>query len=564
MAKARPDAVVVGLGAAGGVVAGRLAEAGLRVLALEKGPEHGPRDVLLKHDEIRHFVRGELLPRMETDPITWRESPRRRAVVLPWATTLYPLADPFHVPPSLGVGGGSVHWTAVSRRFRESDFRMRSTIVERFGAGALPPETTVADWPIGYEELEPYYDRVEWELGVAGQAGNVGGELVEGGNPFEAPRARGYPMPPLRRGAADGLFAAASERLGYHPFPQPTAIASVPYGGRAACVYCGFCHGYPCHVGAKSSTAVTTIPAGLATGNLELRTGARVLRVERDDSGRRVRGVVYVDADRRRVEVASDVVVLACYALENARLLLVSGVNGNGEVGRHYMTHNYGQLTGLLDEPTNPFVGPQAASSTFDDVASELLPDNDAGVVWGSPVISVPGDFQPIEAAHMRPREVPRWGRPLKEWLRTSFARLYAMCSQTANFPSPAAYCDLDPDVRDAWGEPALRITHGWTDYDRRAAELMMTVKRRVAEEMGVVESWEALAAPHYHVSNHEAGVHRMGDDPATSVVDSFGACHECAGLYALGGGQFPSYGGYNPTETIQALAYRAAERIAS
>ncbi|MFT4081591.1 MAG: GMC family oxidoreductase [Nocardioides sp.] len=558
----RSDAIVVGLGAAGAIMADRLTAAGMRVLALDKGDNHLDRELWSTHDELRMYVRGDMLPTMRTDPLTWRADHTTSARVLPWAGTLYPHADPHHLPPSLGTGGGTVHWTGASWRFREADFRMRSTVRERYGASALPTDTDVVDWPLSYADLEPYYDLVEHELGVSGAAGNIRGRTQPGGNPFEAPRQGDYPMPPLRRAAADRLFVEAATRLGYHPFPQPAGIASVPFRGRPACTYCGFCHGYPCHTGAKSSSLVSSLPAALATGRLDIRTGCRVTRVRMDRQGRRIAGVDYLDESGRGRVADAQLVLLACYTLENTRLLFLSGIHCGGLVGRWFMTHNYGRLTGTLSEPTNGFMGAQAAASVFDDVTSELIPDNPEGALWGSPVISVPGDFQPIEAAHMRPATVPRHGWPLKEWLRDNFSRLFAICSQTANLPGAAGWCDLDPQVRDPAGLPALRITHRWTAADLAAAAFMMRIKRKVADEMGWVERWEDDLSPRYHVSNHDAGTYRMGEDPHASVVDPYGELHTCRGLYVLGGGQFPTFGSYNPTETIQALSYRTADHI--
>lgn len=555
------DAIVVGLGASGAIIAEQLASSGMRVLGLDKGPNYTPEDFRFKHDELRYFIRGEMLPRMATDPITWRPNQRTNAGILPWAIGPYGLGDPLNLPPSIGTGGGSVHWTGASWRFREADFRMRSAIIERFGKKALPEGTTLVDWPITYLDLEPCYDRVEWDLGVSGLAGNVDGQVQPAGNPFEAPRRRGYPMPPLRTGAGDQRFVESCGRLGYHPFPQPSAIASIAYNGRSACVYCGYCHGYPCHVGAKQSANVTSIPIALASGNLEIRSFARVFRVDRDSDGH-VTGVSYFGPDDKVHQVMARTVVIASYCIENTRLLLVSGINRNGQVGKHYMTHNYGYLTGTLADITNPFMGPHTAASVIDDFTSELVPDNDLGVLWGSPVTSFPGDVQPIEAIHNRPTTVPRWGAPLKEWLCNSYLRLHKLYSQTTNLPSPLCYADLDPNVTDRFGQPALRITHDWIEYDRNAAEFMLRIKRKIAAEMDMKDWWEADPTPHYHMSTHEVGMHRMGDDPATSVVDRYGEVHECRGLYAVGGGQFPTMGGYNPTETIQALAYWAADHI--
>jgi gluconate 2-dehydrogenase alpha chain len=315
-------------------------------------------------------------------------------------------------------------------------------------------------------------------------------------------------------------------------------------------------------VGAKSSTHVTSLPVALATGNLELRPHCRVIQVNRHDGDGSVRGVSYLDPDGTQREVEAEIVVLACYVLDNTRLALLSGINGNGQVGRNFMTHNFGWFNGVLPEDTNPFVGTLVAGSAVDDLGGDRIPDNAEGVLWGSPIVGFPTDIQPLEAVHTMNPAVPRWGADFKEWLRTNYVRLFRMYTQTTNFPSPRHYCDLDPNVTDPHGLPALRITHDWDDHDARSVEYFSGIKRRIANEMGVQESWEHDSRPFYHLSTHETGLHRMGEDPATSVVDPYGESHECKGLWVLGGGQFPSYGGYNPTQTIQALAYWAADRL--
>lgn len=558
----RADAVIVGLGSAGGIMAERLADAGLKVVGLEKGPDYAQEDFEIKHDEIRYYQRGAIVAGTSTDPVTWRATSRDTARVLPWSAGPLGIDEPLYGLPSIGTGGGTLHWGCAAYRFRAADFRMRSAIVERFGEDALPSDTTLADWPLTYAELEPYYDRAEYDQGVAGRAGNLAGEIRDGGNPFESPRARDYPMPPVQQGAGDHLFVEATTRLGFHPFRQPLALNSVEYQGRSACVNCGFCHGYPCHVQAKSTTQVTSIPRAKATGNLDVRPFARVCRIHRDSCQRRVTGVSYFDASGRVRQVGADVVILAAYSLENVRLMLLSGIDANGQVGRHFMTHNFGWTTSILPEWTNPFIGTFNASSAIDDLTSEIVPDNDRGVVWGAPIISVTGDLQPIEAFHNMPAHAPRWGQGLKDWMRDHYRRLHRMYSQTTNFPSARHFCDLDPNVKDKWGQPALRITHEWEDIDADAVEFLNTFKARIAEEMGALDVWQDGGRPPYHLSTHDVGVHRMGDDPATSVTDRHGAVHECDGLYAVGGGGFPSYGGYNPNLTIQAMAYWSAEAL--
>jgi gluconate 2-dehydrogenase alpha chain len=536
-----------------------MAQAGMRVVALDKGQRYSDEDVRIKHDELRYFVRQEISPHMGNDPITWRATADSTAHVLPWSVG--PLAlGPLFVPPSIGVGGGTIHWAAWAWRFREAELRLRTTLVDHLGEQAVTG-TAIVDWPIGYDELEPYYERAEYEIGVSGQAGNLNGEIHDGGNPFEPPRKREYPMPPLRMTAGDEPFVAAARRLGLHPFPAPAAINSVGYQGRSACVYCGFCRDYPCHVGAKSSSAVALLPRAMETGNLEVRPYSRVLDVRRDAAGRAA-GVRYIDlVQRREREIDAEYVVLAAYAIENARLLLVSGIDGNGVVGKYFMTHNYGWFTGTLPEWTNPFAGPAVASSVVDDYTSELVCGTD-GAVWGSPIIGFGGDVQPVEATRNMPESAPKFGQGFKDWLRENYRRTFSMYHQTASFPSELFFCDLDPNVRDPFGQPALRITHDWTDRDARDVEFMQVKKRDIAREMGMREYWEAPNRPPYHLSTHEVGTHRMGDDPRSSVVDRFGQCHTVPNLYVLGGGQFPTYGAYNPTLTIYALAYMAADQI--
>jgi gluconate 2-dehydrogenase alpha chain len=557
------DVIVVGAGAAGAIVASELAQEGLQVLCLDKGPRFSTEDFRLKQDEIRYYARGALVPSMKTDPLTWREtSGDGEGELAPWAAGPLGTANPLHLPPSLGTGGGSIHWGGACWRFRESEFQMLSTIEERLGKDALPENHTLIDWPISYADLEPYYDKAEWELGISGRGSNVVDrpDLTE--NPWEAPRARDYPMPPLRQGAADIEFQEACRRLGYHPFRTAAAIASEPFKGRSGCTYCGFCHGYPCHVDAKTSTHVASLPAGIESGNLEIRDFCRVYEVNQVADGSRVTGVSYIDPDGRSVDAEADRVVLACYALENARLLLASGINRNGQVGKHLATHAFGFFMGLTKEPANPFMGTLVASTSIEDFSGELVHDHDPSVLWGAPIISWPGDYQPIEIVHAMPTSAPRWGAGFRDWMRDNYIHVWSMYSQTANIPTTDTFVDLDPHRKDPWGQPALRMTHGWGEHDERMVEFLLTRKRLIAQEMGLTTWWEETTKPAYHLSTHEVGTHRMGEDPATSVVDVFGRSHECDNLYVIGGGQFPSYHGYNPTETIWAMAYMTVDHM--
>ena len=195
------EAIVVGLGASGGIIAEQLTKAGIRVLALDKGPVHTSEEFTFKQDEVKYYSRGSLVPQLATDPVTWRPDEKATARLLPWAAGVRGNSEPLHLPPSIGPGGGTLHWGGASWRHRDADFRMKSLIEERFGADALEEDSTMVDWPIGYDDLEPYYDRVEWELGVSGRAGNVKGAPDPAGQPLRIPAGARFPDAPAAHGA---------------------------------------------------------------------------------------------------------------------------------------------------------------------------------------------------------------------------------------------------------------------------------------------------------------------------------------------------------------------------
>ena len=273
MATEKTDVVIVGVGAAGGILAAELGKAGMKVIGLERGPRLTTQD-FDPHDELRYFQRQDLRPNIKRQPITWR--PNANAPATPLSLQNY----------GNQAGGGTVHYGAVSWRLHEDDFRARSHTIARYGTSAIPEHSSLADWPLSYGDLERYYDQAEYELGVSGKAGNLQGKKIDGGNAFEAPRRRDFPLPPLLWDQGAILFDAATRKLGYHPFSTPRAILSEPYQDRPACTYCGFCQAFGCHVGAKSSILVTKLPEADATGNFKLITGAMCYRVNSDNSGR--------------------------------------------------------------------------------------------------------------------------------------------------------------------------------------------------------------------------------------------------------------------------------------
>ncbi len=559
MATEKTDVVIVGVGAAGGILAAELGKAGMKVVGLERGPRLTTQD-FDPHDELRYFQRHDLRPNIKRTPITWRANANVRANPIPVQNY------------GNQAGGGTVHYGAVSWRMHEDDFRARSHTLARYGASAVPADSSLADWPLTYADLEPFYDRAEYELGVSGKAGNLQGRKIEGGNVFEAPRRREFPLPPLRQDQGEILFNKATRGLGYHPFSTPRAILSDAYGGRPGCTYCGFCQAFGCHVGAKSSILVTKLPEADASGNFTLRTGAMVYRVNSD--GNRVTGVSYWGPDGSDNTVEAEIVILTPFIYDNTRLLLLSKTdrfpnglaNSSGEVGKHLMTHMMiNMYVGFDDRHLNVYMGPSAQKHTIDDFNADNFDHSGLGFIRGSQISIGTGNLQggPISATTMMPPPgVPRWGAAYRDFIATYFARHAAMVAQTEDLPYADQTIDLDPDVRDQWGLPAPRLTYDW----RRPNELkrvafMQQKMEEIGRAMGATVVWRAPTGPGAPGAHHEGGT-RMGSDPKMSVVNRYGQSWDVPNLFVVGSSTFPTMSGFNPTLTIQALAYMSADAI--
>jgi gluconate 2-dehydrogenase alpha chain len=461
----------------------------------------------------------------------------------------------------------------VSWRLHEDDFRARSQSIERYGASAIPQDSSLADWPLSYADLEPYYDRAEYEIGVSGKAGNLQGRKIDGGNVFEAPRRREYPLPPLDLDQAGILFDAGTRKLGLHPFSTPRAILSRPYNGRPACTYCSYCQAFGCFIGAKSSILVTKLPEADATGNFKLVTGAMTYRVNSDNSGRAT-GVSYWGPDGSDNTVEADLVILAPFIYDNTRLLLLSKsdkfpnglANSSGQVGRHIMTHINVRVFATFDERVNIFMGPSAQRHTIDDYNADNFDHGGLGFIRGAQISVHPAELEagPIGTAMgmTPPPGVPRWGAAYRDFLAKNYTRFAAINAQTENLPYGDQTIDLDPNIRDAWGLPAPRMTYDWRRPNERIrAEFMLAKLEEIGRAMGATQVWRGPVAPGSPGGHHEGGT-RMGSDPKTSVVNRYGQTWDVPNLFVVGSSTFPSQGGFNPTLTIQALAYMTADAI--
>lgn len=551
------DVVIVGMGAAGGVAALPLARAGVSVVGLDAGTWLNRRDFV--PDEIRNNIRGWpfLVKKTEGERPTVRGNASQTASQV----RRHPMMN--------AVGGTSIHYWAQSWRLNPWDFQVVSETTRRYGASRIPAGSTVEDWPFGYEDLEPYYDLVEREVGVSGQAGNIRGTLDPRGNPFEGPRSREYPMPPLRWTAWLERMADAARSLDWRPFPGPAAINTETREGRPGCVYHGFCNTGGCHVDAKSATYVSTIPKALETGNLTVVPRAHVTTVEVDGNGRAT-GVNYVIGRDEYFQPAR-VVLLAGYTYENVRLLLTSrsspfpeGLSNNhGQVGRHYFSHHQGApVSALFPYELGAWYGLPAQGVAVDDFADDNFDHADVPFIGGANLWAM-SDRRPISAANMSTwGRAPTWGSRWKAFIHENADRSHSSYMQKTTLPYETNYLDLDPTVKDPLGFPVIRITGSYGENERGIAAFAQEKMEQWYREAGAIEVNRGPLGSTMGVSTHAYGGTRMGDDPETNVVDRWGFSHEVGNLGVVGGSVMGTSGAHNPTLTVQALSWRTVQHL--
>lgn len=530
------DFVVVGSGAAGGVMARELSLAGFTVLVLEQGPRLSASD--FEHDELKYSFLSGITNDPVINPQTFRSDPHS-AVVRPERGNILTYARI--------VGGSSNHFTANYWRFHEIDFHERSVFGSIAGTG-------FADWPLTYQELEPYYTKVEWEVGVSGLAG---------ASPFDPPRTKPYPMPPLPVKSSGVLLERGARALGLHPFPAPMAIVSQPFRGRPACVNCGFCIGYGCEVMAKSSSLYTMIPEAEATGRCEVRPQSYVCRVETNARGRAT-GVAYFDPERREQFQKARAVVLCANGAETPRLLLNSAsprfpqglANSSGVVGKYLMFNQGTHVHAVFEHELNEYKSVQVTRVVHDFYDS----DPRRGFYGGGGIDSRMGS-QPIGWALASGGDLPRWGTQFKARLE-AFPRSMICAAHATSLPLETNSVSLDPDVRDPWNMPGIRVTYKDHPDDLSTVRFLQEHAVRIMDAAGAQQVWKERVAER-RSSVHLLGTCRMGNDPASSVIDKHHRTHDVPNLFLCDGSSFVTSGRGQPTMTIQALAFRAAEHIA-
>ncbi len=548
----RYDVVVVGSGAAGSLAARDLARSGRSVLLVERGA--WPSTRALATDHLRNPRSASGLD-ARSGPVGTDDP---RTVVVAGATLPVRPADAAWRGNAMTVGGGTRVYGAQAWRFAPDDFSMAT----RYG---VPEGSSLADWPICYDDLEPWYDRVEWELGVSGDPV---------GDPWAGPRRRGLPMPPFPPTLASEVLGRGAAELGLGTLPVPLLVNTTPWGGRSACVRCARCVGFACPVDAKTGTHQTALPDALATGLVQLVTGARAQRVTTDAAGR-VTGVALVgDLDGGtggpgvqgvgtwRREVRAGDVVVAAGAIESARLLLSStsdrepeGLgNARDQVGRHLQGHVYGGATAVFDDVVVDLLGPGPSIATSDHRHGA------SGVVGGGMLAN---EFVPTPASTFRTLAdaglVPLHGRGSVDGMRELAPRLMKVMGPAQEVTTSSSRVRLSR-LRDAQGS---QVAHLEGDLHEEDVRTQAFLSARAAEWLTasgarrVVEAGRLAASAGPSAGQHQAGTCRMGDDPATSVVDRDGLVWGHDNLRVVDGSTHVTNGGVNPVLTIMANALR-------
>lgn len=499
------DVVIVGAGACGSLLAKELSDHGMSVVVLEAGKRFQPA-VDLANSEAN------------AGKIIWTE-PR-----------VYAGKNSVVPKTGVGVGGGTLAWLGVMPRFHPADFRTYST------------EGVGTDWPIGYDDLRPYYAQVEREMGVSGNCG-----------PF-APEPYDLPLPPHSLNWHAQILSRGAERVGAHPFAPPVAINSVPYDGRPACIYCGWC-GSGCPTGAKATASEVYLARAEQRG-ARVVSNAFVHRLHYDADKGRLTGVDYLDSQQQNQHCRARLVILAAHAIETPRLLLLSTsnafpqglANSSGQVGRNLMSHPTWQVFGTFDDPINAFKGMQMGHLMVQDY---YRPDARNDYARGFILLSYM--MTPITYANL---SGAFYGAEFKRFLH-DYAFTAAWWAHAEGLPFEHNAVTLDSEVKDPRGLPAARLTYEWGDND---IKLAAAARNKAAEMMAASGAKQVRVGLNYGA--HAMGTCRMGRDSQTSVVNEFCQSHDVPNLFICDTSVFVTGSGVNPTLTAMAISHRAARHI--
>ena len=567
------DAVMVGFGWTGAIMSQQLCDAGLNVLALERGPWRDTSTDFatgFAQDELRYMWRHHLFQNLSDSTLTIRNNVNQEAL---------PMRHLGSFLLGTGVGSGGVHWNGQIWRFLPSDFLTKSHNAQRYGNKAVTDhDLTVQDWGITYDELEPYYDEFDKLCGTSGKAGNLRGQIRPGGNPFEGPRSNEYPTPPMRQTYGPTLFGQAAAKLGRHPFPHPTGNLSQAYTNSLGCqlgkcTYCGFCEKFGCGNYSKASPQTTVLPYLIRKPNFELRTESEVLKIELTPDKKQATGVTYVNSAGEEFFQPAEIVFVGAYVLHNVRLLLLSGIGqpydpktGEGVVGKNYAYQTMSSVNVFFDDKIiNPFIGAGALATVVDDFNGDNFDHSGLGFIGGAYIAGMITGGRPIEMIYT-PKGVPSWGLGWKHSAAKNYLRSFNISVHGSSMSCRGNYLDLDPTYRDVFGRPMLRMTFDFNQNDLkmsnyltdRAAEIARAMNPREIKENRRVGSWSVVP----YQTTHNTGGAIIGDNPKTSVINKYLQSWDVSNVFSMGAGAFPQNAGYNPTATVAALTYHAAQEI--
>lgn len=571
----KKDVVIVGLGWTGSILAMELAAEGVEIVALERGPDQKTvpdfkyPDML---DELKYGVRLKLMQRPSQQTVTVRRN--QNEVALPYRSLGSFL-------PGNGVGGAGNHWNGLNWRPQPEELKLRSYVREHWGEQIIPDDMLLGDYPVSYDELEPFFDRFEHVAGISGKAGNLKGQMIDGGNPFEGWRSRDYPMPPMPTTWDGRKFADAAKAMGYHPFPSPGGIASTSYINEygmqmGPCNHCGFCERFGCYQYSKSSPQTAILDALKRKPNFSYRPHAEVLRVELASDGKTATGVSYFDeAGQEEVFQPADIVILASYQLNNVHLLLLSGIGhpydpntGEGVTGRSYAYQMNGGVTLFFrDEVFNPFIGTGANGMAIDDFGVNQIDFGREGFIGGSYCRAGQSNGQPIRSLSL-PAGTPSWGAGWKSAIREWYGHAMTIGSHGSHMAYRSNHLDLDPTYRDRHGRPLMRMTFDWNINDIRMGQFMREKLEAIARTMkpDLMQSSFKKEGAHYDVrpyqTTHNVGGHCMSDDPRKGVVNRYSQAWDRHNVFVTGAGNFVQNTQYNPTGLVGGLAYWTAHAI--
>ena len=568
----RKDVVIMGLGWTGAILAHELTEAGLNVVALERGPWRDTAsdfNIGYMPDELRYAIRRDLFLPPALEAMTMRNN---------LSQTALPMRDYGSFLPGHGVGGAGVHWNGYTWRYLASDFELKSHLTRRYGARRIA-DLQIEDWGVTYDEIEHCFDKFEYLCGTSGKAGNIKGKIVEGGNPFEGQRSREYPNPPLKMPYSSTLFGAAARELGLHPFPEPSSNMSQTYTNPLGitlgqCTYCGYCERFGCANYSKASAQTTVLPVLMKKKNFEVRTESEVLKINLHPDGKTARSVTYIDKAGNELEQPGDIILLCGYGLMNVRMMLLSEIGtpydpatGKGVVGRNYcyQTGGGGAQLFFKDKRFNPFIGAGALGMAVHDFNGDAFDHSRLDFVGGASIAVGQSNGRPI-TNRPTPPGTPRWGAQWKKATAETYGRVFGIGGSGSSYAVRGNYLDLDPTYKDRFGRPLLRITFDFPDNDIRMQNFVGGQIARIARAMNadtVVtgqarKGWNAVP----YQTTHNTGGAIMGADPTRSAVNKFLQCWDVSNLFVVGASAFPQNSATNPTGPVGMLAYWAAEAI--